>query len=148
MPQDAIATAMPRRRSNQCEMSLMIGPNDPELPNPIRPCASANCQRLAAMPDSTKPSPRQIAPKTIGRMTPKRSASRPIRTPPAPKPTMVSVNGSDASPRLTPKSVCIAGSTTMNDHMPTPPMVPVASAAQSRIQAALESTSLAGAGPA
>ena len=98
--------------------------------------------------DSTKPAPSSTAPATIGTMTPKRSASRPITMPPAPKPIMVSVNGSDASPRATPKSACTAGSATTKDHMPTPPMVPIASATQSLIQACLESTSLAGADPA
>jgi len=45
---EATATAMPRRFSNQCEMSVMIGPNEPEAPNPTTPCANANCQMLAA----------------------------------------------------------------------------------------------------
>ena len=44
--------------------------------------------------------------------------------PPMPKPNIVSVNGSDASPRAMPKSACTAGSATTNDHMPTLPMVP------------------------
>ena len=55
---------------------------------------------------------------------PKRSASRPMTTPPMPKPNIVSVNGSDASPRAMPKSACTAGSATTKDHMPTLPMVP------------------------
>ena len=142
-----MATAMPRRRANQCEMSVISGPNDPELPSPISACASENCQRLAAMLDSTKPVASSTAPARIGTMTPNRSASRPIRTPPPPKPTMVSVKASDASPRATPKSACTAGSATTKDHMPTPPMVPIASATQSLIQACLESTSLCGRGP-
>ena len=47
-------TAMPRRRSNQCEMSASSGPKVAELPRkPIsRPCASANCKRLGASPAS------------------------------------------------------------------------------------------------
>ena len=56
-------------------------------------------------------------------------------TPPRPKPIIVSVNGSDASPRGTPKSACTAGSATTNDHMPMLPMVPSASAMPSRSQA-------------
>ena len=55
--------------------------------------------------------------------------------PPMPKPIIVSVNGSDASPRAMPKSACTAGSATTNDHMPTLPMVPSTSATASRIQA-------------
>ena len=47
-----MATAMPRRRTNQCDMSAISGPKVAELPKPIsRPWASANCQRLPAMPD-------------------------------------------------------------------------------------------------
>ena len=34
-PHDASATAMPRRRTNQCEMSVISGPNVAELPNPM-----------------------------------------------------------------------------------------------------------------
>ena len=74
---------------------------------------------------------------------PKRSASRPITMPPMPNPNIVSVNGSDASPRAMPKSACTAGRATTNDHMPTLPMVPSRSATASRIQAALESIPLA-----
>jgi hypothetical protein len=76
-----------------------------------------------------------IAPSAIGITTPKRSARRPISTPPTPKPIMVKVNGSEASPRAAPKSVCTAGSATTNDHMPTLPMVPIANAIASRRQA-------------
>jgi hypothetical protein len=53
---------------------------------------------------------------------PKRSASRPITMPPMPKPAIVSVNGSEASPRAMPKSACTAGRATTKDHMPTLPM--------------------------
>ena len=61
-----------------------------------------------------------------------------------PNPTMVSVNGREASPRATPKSACTAGSITTNDHMPTLPTVPIASATTSLSHAVLESTSVAG----
>ena len=47
-----------------------------------------------------------------------------------PKPNMVNVNGSDASPRAMPKSACTAGSATTKDHMPTLPMLPIRSAAE------------------
>ncbi len=58
---------------------------------------------------------------------------------------MAKVKGSEASARLMPKSVWIAGSATMNDHMPTPPMVLSAMAMASRSQAAPESVTTAGA---
>ena len=66
---------------------------------------------------------------------PKRSASRPISTPPAPKPSMAKVKGSEASAREMEKSACTAGSATTTDHMPTDPTVPMASAVNSRTQA-------------
>ncbi len=43
---------MPRRFSNQCEMSVMSGPNEPEAPNPISAWANANCQMLVANTDN------------------------------------------------------------------------------------------------
>ena len=44
-----IATAMPRCRVNQSEVSAMIGANVAELATPTsRPWARANCQRLVA----------------------------------------------------------------------------------------------------
>jgi hypothetical protein len=70
-----------------------------------------------------------------GHTTPRRSASRPITTEPRAKPIMVSVNGSDDSPRAMPKSACTAGNATTNDHMPMQPMVPSESAAASRSHA-------------
>ena len=54
VPDALIATAMPRRRTNQCEMSATSGPNEPEVPMPInRPCAMASCQRPPARPPRT-----------------------------------------------------------------------------------------------
>ena len=58
-----------------------------------------------------------------GGTMPRRSASLPMKMPPAPKPSISKVYGSDASARVMPKSACTVGSATMNDHMPTPPMV-------------------------
>ncbi len=55
--------------------------------------------------------------------------------PPSPKQIIVAVYGSDAAERGTPNSAWIAGSTTMTDHMPTPPMEDSASAAKRRAQA-------------
>jgi hypothetical protein len=48
---------------------------------------------------------------------------------------MVSVNGSDASPRATPKPACTDGNATTNDHMPMLPIVPRVSAVASRSHA-------------
>jgi len=49
-------------------------------------------------------------------------------------PPNASVNGSEASARLTVNSACTAGSTTTTDQMPTPPMVPSRTEAARRIQ--------------
>ena len=65
-------------------------------------------------------------------MMPKRSESRPIAMLLTPNPIIVSVYGSDASPRATPKAVCTDGSATTTDHMPTPPIVDSSSAIESR----------------
>jgi hypothetical protein len=81
------------------------------------------------------PPPRQKMPISTGGMMPKRSASRPIRMPPRPKPIMVSVYGSDASERATPNSACTGGSATVTMYMPAPPMVISASDAPSLAQA-------------
>ena len=66
---------------------------------------------------------------------PKRSESLPIRMPPKPKPSIVSVYGSEAADRAIPNSACTAGSTTATDHMPTPPMLDRTSDARRRIHA-------------
>jgi hypothetical protein len=66
---------------------------------------------------------------------PNRSLSRPMSTPPKANPTIASVNGSEASARVTPNSTWTAGSMTGTDHVPTPPMVLSTTAAPSRSQA-------------
>src|SRR5215216_5404484 len=76
----------------------------------------------------------------MGTRMPKRSASRPISTPPTAKPTVVSVYGSEASARATPNSACTAGSATTTDQMPTPPIVLSSIPAASRNQAYGDST--------
>ncbi len=44
-----IATAMPRRRVNQSEVSATSGANVTEPATPtIRPCVKMNCQRVVA----------------------------------------------------------------------------------------------------
>ena len=69
-----------------------------------------------------KPMPSEAAPIITGRTMPRRSASRPMITPPTPKPIMVSVKGREAAPRSAWKSAWTAGRATTTDHMPTPPM--------------------------
>ena len=87
-----MATAMPRRRVNQSEVSAISGANIAALPrSPINtPCASENVTMLAALPAITNPTPRPMAPIRTGTMTPNRSARRPMKRPPTPKPIMVS----------------------------------------------------------
>ena len=120
-----MATAIPRRRVNQCEISATSGAKVAALPSaPIsKPCARLNCHKLPAEPAATNPIPSATLPISAGTITPKRSASRPIRIPPRPKPTMVSVYGSDASARVTPNSACSCGSTTTTEYIPEPPRV-------------------------
>ncbi|MCY1545140.1 hypothetical protein D9M68_810680 [compost metagenome] len=88
-----IASAMPRRRVNQREVSATSGANVAEVPSrPIRmPCARLNCHRFWAAPATMKPRPNPTAPPSTGTITPKRSDRRPMRMPPRPNPTMVSV---------------------------------------------------------
>ena len=64
-----------------------------------------------------------------------------MTTPPSAKPSIVSVNGSDASARATPNSACTAGSATTTDHMPTPPTVETSMVAPRRSHACAESGS-------
>src|SRR6266852_1426415 len=86
-----------------------------------------------------KPSPRLTEPMSTGTITPKRSESRPISTPPSPNPIMVNVKGSEASPRAIPNSACSGGNATAMEYIPDPPIVIKASAAQRRVQAYGES---------
>jgi hypothetical protein len=138
-------TAMPRRRVNHCEVSATSGAKVDAVPrNPISsPCARLNCHRLLALPAATKPAASPTLPSTTGSTTPKRSASRPISTPPRPKPIIVSVYGSEASARSTPNSAWICGSTTVTEYMPDPPSVISASEAARRHQARADSAGAA-----
>ena len=86
-----MATAMPRRRVNQCEMSAISGAKVAELPTPITRLATANSMRLGASPEATKPSPNRNVPAITGPTTPKRSTSPPMATAPMPKPSIASV---------------------------------------------------------
>ena len=88
-----MATAMPRRRVNHCEVSATSGAKVAAVPSrPInRPCARLNCHSVVAEPAATKPAPSPTLPSSTGTITPKRSDSRPIKMPPRPKPSIVSV---------------------------------------------------------
>ena len=74
-------------------------------------------------------------PIAMGIAMPILSLMRPIRTPPAPKPIMVRVNGTEAAPRAIPKSAWTADSDTTTDHIPTPPMVEISMQTPRRNQA-------------
>ena len=62
------------------------------------------CHRLAETPAAAYPSAMVDAPIITGTRMPKRSDRRPIPMPAMPKPSMVSVYGSDAGPPATPNS--------------------------------------------
>ena len=132
-----MATASPRRLVNHREISATSGANAAEVPrNPTNsPCAALNNHRLPASPAATNPSPRLTALMSTGIITPKRSASRPIRTLPMAKPVIVSAYASDASERVTPNSSCIGRSATDTEYIPTVPIVPRARQTHSRSQA-------------
>ena len=95
------------------------------------------------MPASRYPADRQTIPRNSATMIPYRSVMRPIMMLPRPKPTIVSVYGRDASPRATPNSAWIEGTTTATTNMPQPPMVIRATEASSLSQAAEESATAA-----
>jgi hypothetical protein len=137
LPLAQIATAMPRRRLNQRAVSATSGAKVAEEPSrPMRrPCARLNCQSVAAFPASTKPVPRPIAPIIDVVITPKRSDRRPIRMPPSPKPSMVTVYGNDASARVTPNSAWTGARATEMTYIPEPPSVISASATERRAHA-------------
>jgi hypothetical protein len=121
---------------NQNETSATSGANVAELPVPTsRPWMIAYVQMLPAAPAATIPIPSAIVPAITGTMTPNRSERRPIRMPPRPKPTIVSVYGNEAAPRATSNSACTAGSTTTTDHIPAPPSVESTTAARRRTHA-------------
>src|SRR6267143_1781870 len=143
LPLAQIATAIPRWRENHIEASATRGAKVAAQPSrpASSPCARLNCHSVTDMPQRRNPAPRLSAPITTGTVTPKRSESRPIRMPPTPKPTIVSVYGSDASARETPNSACRAGSATTTPYMAAPPMVMSSSAAPSLTQAYSDSAS-------
>ena len=85
-----MATARPRRRSNQSEASATMGAMVVEAPSrPISsPWARTACQSSTACPAIQKPRPRVSPPAKAMRMAPSRSAKRPIQKLPRPNPTM------------------------------------------------------------
>ena len=89
-----------------------------------------------------------MPPQREGNLTPKRSDKRPVRMPPSPKPTIVSVYGSEASARATPNSAWIRGSTTVTEYMPEPPSVISCGETINRVQAWEDSASAAAPAPA
>jgi hypothetical protein len=137
LPLAQIATAMPRRRSNQSAVSATSGAKLAELPTrpSSTPWTIAKLQMLVAYAAATKPAPRPSAPMTSGSATPRRSASRPMKTPPTPKPTISSVYGSDASARALPNSACTLGKTTATTYIALEPIVISTSATARRVQA-------------
>jgi hypothetical protein len=93
LPLAQMATAMPRRRTNHSEVSATSGAKVAELPSrpSRRPDTIAKPRMLLACAASAKPLARPAEPISTGTITPKRSASLPISTPPRPKPTISSV---------------------------------------------------------
>src|SRR5262249_11670380 len=113
-----MATAMPRWRVNQCEISAINGAKAAELPTPITPYAMAYCHAATEKLELTYPNPSITEPIVTGTTIPNRSASRPISAPPNAKPLNTNVKGSDAVARSTPKSAWTAGNATTADHIP------------------------------
>jgi hypothetical protein len=87
-----MATAMPRRFTNQSDVSATSGENVAEPPsNPSSsPCAALKTAKLDVAPASQKPAPMPHAPTMSGTVTPKRSESRPMKRPPIPNPIISS----------------------------------------------------------
>jgi hypothetical protein len=123
---------------NQSDVSAISGANIAELLNkPIStPCSRAKVQRLDAMPAATKPRPSSRPPIKSGTITPKRSASRPMKSPPhAEADRRQRIRQRGASARATPNSACTAGNTTTTTYMLAPLMVITTSATASRAHA-------------
>src|SRR2546430_16669043 len=105
-----IATAIPRRRVNQSEVSAMIGANVAELAPPTsRPWARMKCQRLVAWLAATYPGLSAIAPPAAGQKMPKRSERGPHRKPPNPKTDIVEGWGSGPAHCADPNPAWTAG---------------------------------------
>ena len=83
-----MATATPRRFSNQCETSATSGAKVAAALKPIRTWAAANRTSEEVAGASAKPSARPIALTIEVTTMPRRSTSLPATTPPAKKPSM------------------------------------------------------------
>ena len=73
-----MTTASPRRLTNQCEMSAIIGPKPVPAPIPISTWAAVNTaevRRIAGENETRRP--KSTAEMTRGRTMPKRSVIRP-----------------------------------------------------------------------
>ena len=86
-----MATATPRRFSNQCEMSATSGAKVAAALKPIRTWAAENRISEEVSGASAKPSARPIALRIAATTMPRRSTSRPTITPPAKKPSVFMV---------------------------------------------------------
>ena len=86
-----MATATPRRFTNQCEMSATRGAKVAAALKPIRIWAAANSTSEEVVVASAKPSERPSALRIEVKTMPRRSTSRPAATPPAKKPSMFMV---------------------------------------------------------
>jgi hypothetical protein len=92
LPLAQIATAIPRRFTNQSEVSATSGENVAEPPsNPSsRQWAALKTAKLDVAAASQKPAPMPHAPTMSGTVTPNRSESRPMKRPPMPNPIISS----------------------------------------------------------
>ena len=81
-----MATASPRLRVNQCEMSAASGANMAEIPKrpESTPSDTQNCQNSVAKAAPAMPAGSPTHPIRTGTITPARSLRRPIATPPTP----------------------------------------------------------------
>ena len=86
-----MATATPRRFTNQCDTSATSGAKVAAALKPIRIWAAANNTSEGASGASAKPAESPMALRIEVMTMPRRSTSRPARTPPAKKPSMFMV---------------------------------------------------------
>ena len=86
-----MATATPRRFSNQCEISATSGAKVAAAPKPIRACAAATNVSEGAVDASAKPAASPIALRIAVTTMPRLSTTYPQVTPPAKKPSVFMV---------------------------------------------------------
>ena len=107
---------------NQCDTSAASGPNPAAEPKPTTNCKAVIVQIDGAKVAAKKPAAAITAAALWQITTPYLSIIRPKARLPKAKPIIVMVKGSDAPPRPTPYSVCIAGMTMTMAQMPTVPI--------------------------